>query len=88
MAIMERCSRESCAGYITVTNYGSLVCTECGVERQKLAINIVPRDWPTEPLFNVYSRRKRYQNLCESLFFPTPLTKDNDEYLDQLAPFS
>ena len=89
MLKMERCNQECCMGCITVTTYGSLVCTECGIERPRLVMNIVPRDWPTEPLFNVYSRRKRFQNLCDSLFFPTPLTKDNDmlAYLDKLAPF-
>ena len=86
---MERCQQETCSGSITVTPYGSKVCQKCGVERPMLSLHIIPRDWPTEPLFNIYSRRKRFQNLAESVFYPTPQTKDNAilEYLDVRAPF-
>ena len=57
--------------------------------KTQLNTNVTPRDWHTEPLLHIYSRKKRFKLLVENLFWPTPSQKDNRmlAYLAPLSPF-
>jgi len=81
---------EQCGGLLITTTNATIVCSECGiVVRVQLLSHITPRDWHTDPLVNVYSRRKRFKALLENLFYPHASRKDNRmmEYLTPLSPF-
>lgn len=85
---MEFCS--VCNSRLITTMNANIVCSSCGVlARQQLVSYITPRDWLTDPLMNVYSRKKRFKALTENLFLPHASTKDNKmmAYLTPLAPF-
>ena len=69
----------------------STVCTMCGREQKpELLTSMTPRDWITEPITHIYSRKKRFKNLTENLFWPAPSQKDNRmlAHLQPFAPFA
>ena len=73
------------------TFHGSTVCDTCGREKPpELVTSLTPRDWITEPIMHIYSRKKRFKNLLESLLWPAFSQKDNRmvKYLYQFAPFA
>ena len=73
-----------------MTDQSSTVCKVCGREHPpQLLTSMTPRDWITEPITHIYSRKKRFNNLVENLFWPAPSPKDNRmlEYLDQGSLF-
>lgn len=87
---METCSKKDCNGNIITSFMNTTICTTCGNESKViLYTHITPRDWNTEKLSNIYSRRKRFKGLLEMLFFPNPVVKDNKmlKYLQRLSPF-
>ena len=80
----------SCGWPLVTTQHATIVCSQCGiVSKSQLLTHITPRDWLTDPLMNIYSRKKRFRNLVDSLFWPTPSAKENKmlAYLTPLAPF-
>lgn len=87
---MEVCSKKDCSGHIIYSFFNTHICDTCGEESKViLYTHITPRDWKTDTLCNIYSRRKRFKGLLDMLFFPTPALKDNQMlcYLDKLSPF-
>ena len=87
---MEYCYNSKCKGDIILTEFAHTVCTSCGrVQKRHFASDITPRNWLTEPLINVYSRKKRFKTLAEALFWPASCAKDGRmmKYLSRTGRF-
>ena len=75
--IMELCCDSTCRWDVVTTEFAHTVCTCCGiVQKRQFKTDITPRNWLTEPLINVYSRKKRFKTLAEALFWPSACAKD------------
>ena len=66
-----------CEGTQKTTLEGGIVCDTCGrEEKPPLITSLTPRDWMTEPIMHIYSRKKRFAHLFDKLCFPAPDAKD------------
>ena len=85
---MSECT--TCGWPLITTEDATIVCSNCGIlTKSQLLTHITPRDWLTDPLMNIYSRKKRFKNLVMCLFWPSSSAKENKmlAYLTPLAPF-
>ena len=88
---METCNEPDCNGQLISSPECTQICNYCGAESDViLHTHITPRDWKTEALCNIYSRRKRFKGLLDLLFYPHPAPKDNKmlKYLDRTSLFN